>query len=267
MKNTELARIKELRGKTPGRIIAEKANITQAYFSQIELGQRSPTLEVIKALASALNTTVAYLIGETDDPNPLALGVARFSSSRNVRTNISVEHIDAEDLVGNLINIALKNADKDCECSPDCELIRIPVLAINSDSSTGEGVSLDDFGLHIERWECVNREDLGPIEEKQGPFIVRVSGDSMEGAGMRSGDKLIVNPAAEVKDGNAALVCYGPKHEYAVKWVHWENDGGVIIRSANPRYQPRVFRKDEIERDLFSVTGKVVQVITKPLDG
>jgi hypothetical protein len=240
-----------------------------------------------------LDTSVAYLIGETDNSeehslkgemsNATALsGALRGGEEVREIRKVRGEEGDAPPpLPPNLrpffpsgqgqaapgSGAAPGKTGKDCECPADCELIKIPVVAINPDFDLGEGVPFDDVGMAIEGWECVNRRELGPIEEKRPPFIVRMESDSMEGAGIRGGDKIIVNHAVEVKDGNAALVCYGPNREYAVKWVYWENDGGVTIRSANRRYQPRTFSREDIENDFFSVVGKVVQVVTKPLNG
>jgi hypothetical protein len=261
--------------------------------SDWERGKYSPERENLQNLAKALETSVAYLIGETNNPeghylkgemgNTTVLSSAlRGGEEAREPGKVRGETSDAPPrLPPNLLpffpsgqgtaaagpDAAPGKTGKDCECPADCGLIKIPVVAINPDFDLGEGVPFDDVGLAVEGWECVNRRELGPVEEKRPPFIVRMESDSMDRAGIRSGDKIIVNHAVEVKDGNAALVCYGPNREYAVKWVYWENDGGVTIRSANRRYQPRTFSREDIENNLFSVVGKVVQVVGKPLDG
>jgi hypothetical protein len=43
-----------------------------------------------------------------------------------------------------------------------------------------------------------------------------------------------------------------------------KSEGG---RSANPRYQPRSFDKEERELGFFFLVGKVVMVMTRPLKG
>lgn len=98
-------RIKILRKKIPGRVIAERAGITQAYFSQIELGQKDPSLSVLKAIAEALSTSVAYLIGETDDPelptNATNMRVASSKKTQEKQTDPfqSIEDSSTEDIV------------------------------------------------------------------------------------------------------------------------------------------------------------------------
>ncbi|MGI6777515.1 MAG: helix-turn-helix domain-containing protein [Acetivibrionales bacterium] len=51
--------------------LAESIGIDQSYLSQIENGKRSPSLDVVRKIAHALDTTVSELLGET----PLQLSV------------------------------------------------------------------------------------------------------------------------------------------------------------------------------------------------
>jgi transcriptional regulator with XRE-family HTH domain len=212
-------------------------------WEQKEGSMDSVATDKLSLIAKALNTSVDYLVGATEDASSEETGTWLPPPLRN--------------------EIAAA-----CVCPTDCELIKIPVLSIKKPGAdSGNGVSIEDVGLTIERWECVSREDLGPIDVAHGPFIVRMNGDSMDGAEIHNGDKLIINPVAEVQDGSPALVCYGAKHEYAIKWVYWETDGGMTIRSANPRYQSRAFNREEISQGFFRLVGKVVQVTAKPLNG
>jgi len=91
MENLTGSRIKALRGKTPGRIIAEKVGITQAYFSQIELGQREPSLSVLRAIAEILGTSTAYLMGEINDSRLTAVS-ALHDHSIALREQASEQH-------------------------------------------------------------------------------------------------------------------------------------------------------------------------------
>ena len=54
--------------------LAELLEMSQNHISQIERGVRGLSRKMLPALAAALNTTVAYLMGETDDPNPSPAG-------------------------------------------------------------------------------------------------------------------------------------------------------------------------------------------------
>ena len=68
-------RIKERRRilNLTGAQLAEIAAVSQPYISTIERGVKEPSRRALLALAKALKTSVAYLLGETDNPEALAL--------------------------------------------------------------------------------------------------------------------------------------------------------------------------------------------------
>jgi phage repressor protein C with HTH and peptisase S24 domain len=228
VKNVNGARLKERREmyNWSQQELAEKAGLSLHTVFRAEKGTNIQSKN-LESLAKVLNTSVAYLMGEDDEP-----------------TNI-----------------------KELSSYRDYDLVKLPVLSIESVVCAGDGVSLEYVDPEIEEWEYVSRFDLGIIDETRKPFIIRVEGDSMEGAGIYNGARVVVNPAVEVHDGNPAMVCYGPNLENAIKWVFWQTDGGVEIRSANSRYKSRFFNREERELGFFHVIGKVVMVITKPLNG
>lgn len=49
--------------------LADRAKIVQGQISRYELGKNEPTAEVIKNIATALETTSDYLLGLTDYPD------------------------------------------------------------------------------------------------------------------------------------------------------------------------------------------------------
>lgn len=63
-------RIKQLRKEKnlTLRELAEKADISISFLSDIENGRSNPSLERLKAIAEALDTTVSYLLGERPEP-------------------------------------------------------------------------------------------------------------------------------------------------------------------------------------------------------
>lgn len=65
-------RIRERRarlGWTQDRL-AKEAGIPRPTLANYEAGRREPDLETVQKLAHALNTSMSYLVGETDDPSP-----------------------------------------------------------------------------------------------------------------------------------------------------------------------------------------------------
>ena len=86
------------------------------------------------------------------------------------------------------------------------DFIRVPVY--DADTCAGNGWSHDYVDAELLEHMVLPSSEVGPISpdpDKQ-PFVVSVKGDSMEEAGLPDGANVCVNPAAEVHDGDAALI-------------------------------------------------------------
>lgn len=51
--------------------LGEKINVAESTISGYESESRKPDIDLLKRLASVLDTNSSYLLGETDDPTPL----------------------------------------------------------------------------------------------------------------------------------------------------------------------------------------------------
>ena len=71
------------------------------------------------------------------------------------------------------------------------------------------------------------------IRDELSTFIVRVSGDSMEGAGIYDGDKLIVDRSIEPRDGHVVIAIVDG--EMTVKRLR-VTPMGVILQAENAEY-------------------------------
>lgn len=71
------------------------------------------------------------------------------------------------------------------------------------------------------------------IRDQVSTFIVRVSGHSMEQAGISDGDELIVDRSIEPKDGNVVLAIIDG--EITVKRLNITTHG-VVLKAENPEY-------------------------------
>ncbi|WP_427136559.1 LexA family protein [Pseudarthrobacter sp. S9] len=71
------------------------------------------------------------------------------------------------------------------------------------------------------------------IKDITSTYVVRVTGDSMEGAGISDGDELIVNRALEPKDGNVVVAVLDG--ELTIKRLRITRSG-VVLRAENPAY-------------------------------
>lgn len=92
------------------------------------------------------------------------------------------------------------------------------------------------------------------IDHPAATFFVRVSGDSMEDAGIFDGDILVVDRSEEPKEGRIVIAAvYG---ELAVKRLR-RIDGELALVSENPNYKPIFIHESD---DVFLwgvVTGSV----------
>lgn len=71
------------------------------------------------------------------------------------------------------------------------------------------------------------------IKDITSTYVVRVSGDSMEGAGISDGDELIVNRALEPRDGSVVVAVLDG--ELTVKRLR-VTARGVVLQADNPQY-------------------------------
>ncbi|MBN9378106.1 MAG: peptidase S24 [Chlamydiales bacterium 38-26] len=94
------------------------------------------------------------------------------------------------------------------------------------------------------------------IKHPASTFFVRVQGDSMNGAGISTGDILVVDKALEASSGRIIVAIING--EFTVKRL-MINAKGVFLEPANPKYRSLVISE---EMD-FQVWGVVTYVIHK----
>jgi transcriptional regulator with XRE-family HTH domain len=246
--------------------VAKKCDITIGYLSEIETNKKTPSVDTLKKIAGTLEYPVSHFLGEVDD---------RYNKRR-----IALEIYSEYKKAGFIPDDFPEPTDKDLESffpddtisladSSPMELITVPVY--DADTCAGDGWSHEYMDVELIENVALSLADVGPIsvyKEKQ-PFAVIVKGDSMIEAGLRAGDRVCINPAAEVHDGDAALVVYGPDRTAALKWVYFHRDGGVELRSASVLYPPRVFTKEQLQGEefCFEIIGKVMLYFGRPQRG
>lgn len=92
------------------------------------------------------------------------------------------------------------------------------------------------------------------MPRKEASFMLRVDGDSMLGAGIHSGDMLVVDRS--ITASNGSVVVAAVDGQFTVKRL--EKLKGVIrLLAENPSYQPIEF-KDEQELRIFGVVTSVI---------
>jgi repressor LexA len=92
------------------------------------------------------------------------------------------------------------------------------------------------------------------IENQEATFLLRVSGDSMSGAGILPGDMVIVNKGQTPRSGD--IVIAEVDGEWTMKYLRKRGDS-VTLLPANPKYKP-IRPKNELK-----IAGVVTAVVRK----
>lgn len=225
------------------RQLRKKKGITQRQFAEIiptsfstvrrwEGGKIQPDLNTIIRIAEVLDTSVAFFTGETD--NPIRTGG---SSSQPIELPESTIVLEPTNPMG---------------------WRKLPLLSRMTSACAGSGNGLAFADEEVESEQYFPAEIYGKFDPRHPPFLIHVEGDSMEDADIHDGAVAVINPAEEVYDGDAALVCWN-RDQVAIKLVYWRPDGGVELHAANPKHSKvYTFSKDDRDEGNFTVKGKVM---------
>lgn len=92
------------------------------------------------------------------------------------------------------------------------------------------------------------------IQNRDATFLLKVSGDSMSGAGILPGDMVIVDKGQTPKSGD--IVVAEVDGEWTMKYLR-KRGTGVVLIPANPQYKP-IRPKNELK-----IAGVVTAVVRK----
>jgi len=95
------------------------------------------------------------------------------------------------------------------------------------------------------------------IRHPAATFFVRVTGDSMIGAGIHSGDMLIVDRALE--PGDKKVVIAVVNGELTVKRLCKQKDR-LVLMPENDRYEP-IFIENEMDLEIWGVVTSVIHML------
>jgi len=107
-----------------------------------------------------------------------------------------------------------------------------------AEESLADNISLDDL----------------LIQNREASFLIKVSGDSMTGAGIMPGDMVIVDRGRVAKSGD--IVIAEVDGQWTMKYLRKRGED-VLLVPANPRYQP-IRPKREL-----TISGVVTAVVRK----
>jgi repressor LexA len=104
-----------------------------------------------------------------------------------------------------------------------------------------------------------NIEDVIQLPKEWAPagaFLLKVQGDSMEGAHILDGDYVLVHPQKTAANGEIVVALI--EEEATVKRFY-RNDRGVTLKAENDNYQPIEIERSEALS--FKIIGKVMGVL------
>jgi repressor LexA len=85
-------------------------------------------------------------------------------------------------------------------------------------------------------------------------YALEVKGDSMIDVGINDGDVVVIREASTAQNGDI-VVALVEDHEATLKRFR-RNGSAIALEAANPAYETRVFRDDQVK-----VQGKLVGLI------
>jgi len=103
-----------------------------------------------------------------------------------------------------------------------------------------------------------NIEDIIQLPKDWAPagaFLLKVQGNSMEGAHILDGDYVLVHPRKTAVNGEIVVALIGD--EATVKRFY-QTDDGITLKAENPKYEPIEIGRSEAGS--FNVVGKVMGV-------
>jgi len=139
----------------------------------------------------------------------------------------------------------------------DDDEVMVPVLG-NQIPCGKPGGELEEC---IEGYEIFKRSLLPfPVSDSHldgiRAYLIHAKGDSMQGDGIRNGDRVIFSPDLEARSGDV-VIAYVEDEGYTIKRVYFQN-GTIILQASNPAYPPIVVQSGIRE---IRIVGKVIMHI------
>jgi repressor LexA len=201
--------------------IARRLDVSQSQVSKYENGDDEPSYETVQELAEILNTSIDYLYGKTDSPNP----------------NLDLEKYSKDELLNKL-----KALGMDVSGISESKLKRLPVLG---KVAAGKPIPAEEF---IE----------GYIEtETDADFALKVTGDSMEPTIPEGAIALVKKVStSQIKNGVPCVVIINGDDGVLKRF--YKDSFGFVLQSDNNKYEPIFIPKKLWEAECHFV-GVVVE--------
>jgi SOS-response transcriptional repressor LexA len=181
-------------------------------------------MESIRGISVVLNTSVGYLLGETDDPSPPVTPPSPYvpndGTKGRVRNPDDMLAGDHKGLMAWLKEHGVKASD---------DIVYLPVLSPELTACCGAGIPVFDITNGPTEVMAFDRSVVGAMDDMNPPFVVHSDGGSMAGYGIAPGSLCLINPVEKVNVGDIALVKFGDSS--MIKKVYWRRDGAELKSS------------------------------------
>lgn len=230
-----------------------------------EKGQKYPDLKILDHMAEALNTTVAYLIGEIDDPSPRVTLEDKVTPTENLSLFVersgkkyAMEDIEANPNLGlpNKIDSHMYRMLPGGLVGIGDDIVLVPRVSEQySPHCGGVGYATYQDGSSEGEYEPTVLRLLGSIDEAKPPRAYKVTGSSMVDYGIPPDTWIIINPAEFVSAGTICLVEIGGNP--VIKKIYPKGDGIELLASNGQKIYAD---KEDIDCGYIKIIGKVVSI-------
>ena len=210
--------------------LGEKVGVSNVSISWYESGNRTPDAATLNKLADVLETSTDYLLGRIDG-----------SSGNSSANSVTVERR------GSLMTDPKKMLKQRCleEINNHVELRRIPVL---------EYIKAG-YDLYAEE-QLIGYEYVDANKVVNGEyFFLLVRGDSMEGARLFDGMRVLVRRQEYVPEGKIGVIIINGD-EATLKYVFYPDPNHVLLQAANPNFSPRLLVANDVQ-----VIGQAIESV------
>lgn len=215
--------------------LAKKMGVTPPTISGYETGQADPKTDGLIQLAKILGCSADYLLGLTDNPNPVA------ESPISDRAFTIARRVDSLDARGRGVVQQVLDYEERYLRREAAEVV--PIRVYQSAASAGTGNYLDD--------DYYDLVDIPAQDVPEGAsYGVHIYGDSME-PDIPDGSIVFVQPAQRISDGEIGIFVLNGD-SYCKRLIL---DGrSVKLRSINPSYKDIMITPE----DTLYTNGKVL---------
>jgi repressor LexA len=93
----------------------------------------------------------------------------------------------------------------------------------------------------------------------QGCFFLRVSGDSMQGAGIQDGDLVLIRPQPNAQNGQI-VACMVGEEDATLKRFRQQGDM-ILLQPENPAYEPRLIPASDFRQGSARIVGVATKLV------